>query len=119
MNKLSNFFNKLWVYKMRFKNSLEKLKISTKDHAYELLFIWNSRDWRLGYLKYLTILIPFVVFIKYIRERLYGRNSFALPTMGLLIHEEMIHYQTDVPRDKSEANNINKIKYSREYTLKY
>ncbi len=119
MNKLTKFFNKSWIYKMKYKNALDKFKNNTKDYAYELLFIWNSNDPRLALLKYLTILIPFVFFIKYIRERLYARSGFDLPAMGILVHEEMIKYQTDLPRDKFEANNMNKIKYSREYTLKY
>lgn len=119
MNKLTKFFNKSWIYKMKYKNAVEKFKNNTRDYAYEFLFIWNSNDWRLGILKYITILIPFVLFIKYIRAKLYAKHSFNLSLIGLLVHEEMTKYQTDLPRDKTEANNLNKLKYSREYTLKY
>ncbi len=104
---------------MKFKNNLEKFKTNVRDYSYELLFIWNSNYTRYAILKYITLLVPFVIFIKYIRTNLYARNSFALPIMGGLIHEEMRKYHTDLPRDKTEATNLNKMLYSREYTFKY
>ena len=119
MNKLTKLFNRSWIYKMKIKNSVQKFKTNVRDYSYELLFIWNSYDIRYGMIKYITLLVPFVIFIKYVRTELYARHSFEIPVMGLLVHEEMRKYHTDLPRDKTEARNLNKMLYSKEYTLKY
>jgi hypothetical protein len=120
MNKIIKLLTtKPWVYKMKYKNSLDRFKIKVRDYSYELLFIWNSNDLRFAYLKYITLLIPLTFFIKYVRAKYYARYSFSLPFIGMYVHEEMRKYHTDLPRDRTESNNLNKMLYSKEYTLKY
>ena len=113
------FKNNSWIYKMKYKNNMDKFTNNLRVFSYEFLMIWNSDDERRYYIKFFVILIPIYILIKYTREKFYARYGYALPLMGYKVHQEIKQFQTDLPRNNIEANNLNKLSYSREYTLKY
>ena len=113
------FKNNSWIYKMKYKSTKDKFITNLRDFSYEFLLVWNCDDERRYYIKFFALLIPVYILIKYTRDKFYARYGFALPLMGYKVHQEMKQYQTDLPRDAIEAENLNKLIYSREYTLKY
>jgi hypothetical protein len=108
--------NNLWVTKYKYKNNLHKFQNELRSFAYESLLYMSTE--RGSHVRRLIYVFFFIIAFKYIRYNYVNRNRDLMRT-GVTVHEAIMGYEIDPPKDPVDANNYNKLHYSKQYTLKY
>jgi hypothetical protein len=124
MNLFNNFFKKglvvyksnAWLSRQKYNTKLAKFKSEFKEFAYEALIYLNSP--RGNFIKIVVYAYSFAFAFNYMRRKFFNRDR-KLGHTSIEVHTEAMKKDINPPKDATDANNYNRLHYSREYTLKY
>jgi hypothetical protein len=116
MRSLVSYKNALWVKRSQYNTTYNKLKNNVTDFAYEfLVYLKNDET---NSLRICIFMALWIWLWEYVRYNFFNRNR-TLARTAVYIHEDMKNYEINPAKDEIDANNYNKLHYSRVYTQKY